>query len=575
LLRPVLSDKIRSAIASAPQLLSTWVARDGWAIALFGIAAMLAMYPVMTSFSKQILGWPGGDNVQYVYMTGWVAKALANSQSPLVDPHLNYPGKLLLSATDVPLLSMIALAAVTRLFNPISSYNLMILLAHMFSGYFTYLWVRKLTDSRFGGTIAGLLFLLSPFRIAHSYGHLQLVSTQFLPLFFWALDSALQTDGVDSRQVWLLFLTTFLVGSMSQYYLFISLIAGTGYIFFSLIGRKGHLLAHGSKVVAPLVVGAMFSAWPYLQTLHQTPHVPYPLALIRKWSASGLDFFVPSRLHPFWGEAMERLYPRSDWIEFLLYLGAVGGMLALVGLFDKDGRHTRRKWTWLALALIGLMLALGTDLHMGGKPLQQQDPFWLPAYYLAHLPYLDLMRVWSRFTIVPIFCLAMLAGIGAAFLQKRFGWRWPMMLLAIALVFLDLAPGRLTAAPLQPRPIDMWLAKQPGDFAVAFLPPGFDNNIAMYGSLLHEKRLPAYNHPRHDRALYRLFYDYAINFPSPESIKLFQLLELKYLIIHKNSYDGKNLPDWKTVEASITSSGVLKLLAVLDPFVIVSVNSSL
>src|SRR5262249_21609139 len=139
------------------------------------------------------IGWQG-DNVQYVYMTGWVAHALQTGQSIFADPHLNYPDSLLLPATDAPFLSMVVVAPFTLLFTPTLGYNLIIFLSHFLSGHLTYAWIRRLTSSRFGGIIAGLAFMLMPYRITHSYGHLQLVSTQFIPLFFWVLDTTLHSN---------------------------------------------------------------------------------------------------------------------------------------------------------------------------------------------------------------------------------------------------------------------------------------------------------------------------------------------------------------------------------------------
>ncbi|MGW8225985.1 MAG: hypothetical protein ACWGOY_09630, partial [Anaerolineales bacterium] len=163
---PRLADWFRS--------LKSWFLRDWWVLLIFFMAAGLAMFPVLGDFNARLVG-PLGDNVQYVYLTGRVAQALRSGESIFSDPQLNYPDGLLLAATDVPFLSMVVAAPWTTLFGPVSGYNLIILFSHILSGYFVYLWIRRLTKSRLAGLVAGLSFLLAPFRIAHSYGHLQLV----------------------------------------------------------------------------------------------------------------------------------------------------------------------------------------------------------------------------------------------------------------------------------------------------------------------------------------------------------------------------------------------------------------
>ena len=54
-----------------------WVKQDWFAILVFIFSALFAIYPVLSSFNEKIIRW-AGDNVQYMYMTGWFAKALAN-----------------------------------------------------------------------------------------------------------------------------------------------------------------------------------------------------------------------------------------------------------------------------------------------------------------------------------------------------------------------------------------------------------------------------------------------------------------------------------------------------------------
>ena len=87
--------------------LRTWIFRDWLVFAILFLFAGLAMYPLLGSFDTSIIGWLA-DNVQYVYITGRVAEAIRSGQSIFSDPQLNFPDGLLLAATDVPFLSMVA-----------------------------------------------------------------------------------------------------------------------------------------------------------------------------------------------------------------------------------------------------------------------------------------------------------------------------------------------------------------------------------------------------------------------------------------------------------------------------------
>lgn len=178
------ASQLRGWIGVAGQAVIWWLRRDTLPLLFFGSIALLAMSPVLASPRTHILGLPG-DNLQYAYITGWVAQALRMGASPLVDPRLNYPDDLLLTGTDAPFLSVILAAPATWALGPVFGYNLIIFASHILTGYFTYLWLLALTGSRAGAIIAGLLFMLAPYRTIRSYGQLNLISTQAIPLFFW------------------------------------------------------------------------------------------------------------------------------------------------------------------------------------------------------------------------------------------------------------------------------------------------------------------------------------------------------------------------------------------------------
>jgi hypothetical protein len=580
--------------------LRAWLARDWLPMLALALAALALCWPLLGAPRTRIIGPPVGDNVQYVYMTGWVGQSLLLGRSPLVDPRLNYPGALALATTDAPFMSMLLAAPFTWALGPVFAYNLIIAASGWLSGYAAYLWVRSITGSRLGGLVAGLAFMLAPFRVAHAYGHLQLVSTQGLPLFFWALDAAArggrgaQGGGPSGRLYAMRYVAlaaaTALVGAGAMYYLLIALVTGALYALVALAGRLAErawrpdkaLIGAALGMVVAVGAGAVVSALPYLDVWREGGFVPYALDEIRKRSANPLDFALPSILHPLWGAPLQAWMPglQAEWIERTLYLGAVPLALAAVALWP--GGIRRSLWLpWLATALLGVLLALGTDLHWNNQPLEPESPFWLPAAYLAQLPFASLLRVWTRFAIVPILFVALLAGVGAARLQatgdrrqatggRRRGFALrlsPVVLLALLVV--DLAPGNIAAGELRPRPVDLWLAEQPGDFAAAFLPQIDDgvNYVAMYGSLFHGKHLPAYNHPAHKSADYDRFRDLADRFPV--TAETFPRLGLRLLLLRRADYDGVRFPEWAAVERALAQSPTLRVVDEVDGYVVV------
>lgn len=329
------------------------------------------------------------------------------------------------------------------------------------------------------------------------------------------------------------------------------------------------LFNQGWKLIIAVGIGAGIGSLPYLTAARGALYEPYAIEETRLWSASLTDYLFPSRLHPIWGELVEKIYPRRTWIEHTLYPGFLAGVLALVGVIYSAPKNKRRNLTWFAIALAGLILSLGTDLHIYlGKPIQETNPFWLPAYYIGQLPIIEHMRTWSRFAIIPLFFISLLAGMGVDSLRKKKNLSISMLVLILVLLFVDLMPGRIESTTVEYRTIDQWIAQQPHQEAIAFLPAGADNYAAMYGSLLHEKRLPAYNHPTHLPQEFLQFAGTADKLPSMASLNTLQEQGYRYLIFSTKFYNGDFHPKWEVIKTGIEQSPEIEFINEIDGFVI-------
>lgn len=271
---------------------------------------------------------------------------------------------------------------------------------------------------------------------------------------------------------------------------------------------------------------------------------------------------------------IERLRPETLWIEKTLYLGIATGTLALFALRSFD-----RRLIWLGTALAAAVMALGTDIHTGNVPLQPERPFWLPAYYLHALPVFNLMRVWSRFGVVTIMFVAMLAGVGAAHLlqttaRNRRNKQFIIAGLAALFVVIDFMPGKIESFQLTPRMADYWLAEQSFPGSVGFWPIVGDvtNYRILFGRLIHRKPTFAFMHPEHIPSRFQDFSNHLRNFPSEDSIRLLHELEIRYLILDKSMFDGNHAADWSAVEEWVSKTANADVVHEVEGLVIVAVN---
>jgi hypothetical protein len=224
--------------------------------------------------------------------------------------------------------------------------------------------------------------------------------------------------------------------------------------------------------------------------------------------------------------------------------------------------------------LIAFVLALGTNLHWLGRAVENVPHFIsriisnsdaeipLPGYFLyKYFPFYSFMRVWMRYGIfVSLFAIA-LAGIGAAWLISRVGPRWKTLLSLglLVLIIFDFYPGIFTQFSLvADRPIDTWLAKQPGNGAVVQFPIELvEDQDQIYPTLTYNKPFIGGFFNAFPPEQYQRIKPVMMNFPDQESIDLLKNLGVEFVLV-----DSSNYPEFNQVRDSIEKLG-LEMLTVI------------
>ena len=224
------------------------------------------------------------------------------------------------------------------------------------------------------------------------------------------------------------------------------------------------------------------------------------------------------------------------------------------------------------MAAAAFILALGTDFHWLGKAVEVQVPAFLqrwihretmpvplPGYLMfMYFPFFAKMRALMRFGLFVLIPVAVLAGLGAAWLQERVRARWkaPLILLLLALVFVDFYPGPYQAfATIQPRPVDAWLAAQPGQGAVAQFPFSQEaDQEQTYYTLFHHKPFIGGFFAAFPPAQYTRIQPVLDHFPDPGSIALLRELGVEYVLVDRSGY-----ADYAPVEKEIERLGLRRL----------------
>jgi hypothetical protein len=326
------------------------------------------------------------------------------------------------------------------------------------------------------------------------------------------------------------------------------------------------LLAFG--LLALLLVG--LSMLPYLRLNSENGLASRSADYLNRYSASPTDYVIPSIKQFLWGDWIVKTFRPQIFQEATLYIGAVAFVLALFAWIKRRQlRHPELADIAIFTAAGGFVLSLGIQLHWLGQIVVSLPRFLqpilhrssmptihLPAYYLfLYLPFFAKMRVMMRFGLFTLIFSSLMAGLGAYLLTKSSSLkvkRWVGIGLLV-LVFIDFYPGVLTGFSVtQARPVDVWLATQPNNGAVAQFPFSEESGQGLvYDTLVNQKPfLGGYFNANSPEQFERI--DSTMQtFPSQDSVDLLRQLGVAYVVVNSSGY-GK----FSNVDGKIQSLGL-------------------
>jgi len=217
---------------------------------LYLVIFFLSQPHYLTNFSSGFY-LDGGDGFQNVWNIWWVNDSLAvHHNNPYFTTTLHWPhGTTLLPQTMNIINGLIAVPLINIFgFSLVQATNFAVVFAFMFGGVTMFWFIQKLYSKYWVSLIAGALFTFSTYHMAHAQGHLQLVTFEFIPLFFLAFWTFL--DKVRYRYAVLASGALFLVLLSDYYYLFWSVIVGGMWFAWKLYRKEFKLTKQHIKVLS-------------------------------------------------------------------------------------------------------------------------------------------------------------------------------------------------------------------------------------------------------------------------------------------------------------------------------------
>src|SRR5437870_2350220 len=404
------------------------------------VLALVFTYPLVINFATAIPG-DGYDGLQNYWNLWWVRRALLDlNSSPFFTTDLYYPTGTSLLFHTLNVFNGLWSLPIQLLSNLAITYNVVVLFTFVMSGYGTFLLAKHVTSrgrlptSDLIAFVAGFIFAFAPVRFGHLLGHMQVLSTEWLPFFALSM-LRLYEHVLSPRRIILPALFLGLNALCDWYFVLYSLIFAGLVAFWGVrqsvadVGRKSPIgqrlcSAWTPFVLVTLCFVALLSPLllPMLREVASASYLQPPFEETVLLSADLFAFVMPSEFHPLWGEATRSVAERftSSASERTVFAGFMPLALAGVALWRSrrlDAYGRAMGTYWLLVVFVYFLLALGPYLHVLG---QVVTPLPLPyAWLYALLPPLRIARSVGRFDIMLMLALSMLAAIGLYRLGRR------------------------------------------------------------------------------------------------------------------------------------------------------------
>jgi hypothetical protein len=471
-----------------------------------------------------------GDGRWSIWNVAWVARTLAVNPRHVFDANIFYPHRNTLAYSENNLgAGILAMPAYWITRNPYAAHNSAVLFGLMLSAIGMYYLVRYLTQDRRAAAISAVCFAFCPYIFAHM-PHIQLLMTAGLPFSMLAAHRLLDRPTA-GRGCALGLAMAAQALSCGYYGVFVILMVGFSLIAFGaprgLWRERRYWLA--VAVAAAVAIAVVLPAFMPYVTLHRVGGFGRPLEEAVTYSANWSDYLASNAYAHDW-----MLSHLPQWFEvsfpgFLVSVFSAGGVW-----FARRDQRGSIALLYGALTLLAFWASFGP---VAG----------LYSVLYRSVPFFVWLRAPARFSLIVIFGLSVLSGIGIAALLRR--QRRPAVLAAVlflAAVGEHALPSSLRDVP-EVEPVYRTLAAMPSgpviEMPFFYLPEMFTRHTNyMLQSTTHW--MPLVNgYSDYIPPDFIATVDKAKFFPSRDAFRLLAPNHVRYAVFHMYWYNDQNRAD--------------------------------
>ncbi|TAK11416.1 MAG: hypothetical protein EPO35_12340 [Acidobacteria bacterium] len=466
-----------------------------------------------------------------IWNVTWVARALTSEPSQLWNANIFYPSQGALAFSEANLVAGAIAAPVWILTgNPYAATNFVILCSFVLSAVCMYALVLHLTGRRPAAALAAVLFGFNSYVFAH-LPHIQLLLTFGPVLALLTMHRFVERPAL-GRAVVLGLAVGVQALACGYYGVFGGLGVVAGVVWFA--ATNGHwrrprywLLAAAAAAVSLMVIGPLLPSYLALRDagLDRTLQEAQQYSVRwRSYFASG--FLVYRWILPLLGSWREVLFPGFLSIAFTTI-----AIAHTVRRRDDALVRSRRSqlWFYAGLTVLAIWASLGPDAG-------------LYRFLYNVVPGMSFLRAPSRFGLVVILSMAVMAGFGLSFIERYWhGRRRLVYMTVLALLALSrstVGPLELRAAPAASK-VYAELRERPRGVVAEF--PFF------IGARLPRQTEYMLASTEHWQPMINGFSDFLPadiqedmpsldHFPEPESLRILSRRGVRYVVVHWSKY---------------------------------------
>ena len=521
--------------------------------AVYAALTFLMALPFSLSPGSLILGDMPDAHV-YLWTLGWDAYAFLHQPLHIFDANIYYPYANTLAYSENLIGSAFFAAPIIWLTDSILlGTNLTALISSVLCGSGAYLLARRLHFGVGGALVCGLIFAFAPPRFMRM-GQLHMTAMHWMPFSLAFLHTYFEQG---RRRDLLAAVGFFSLQALSSghgaTYLTLATLTVIGWQFacgapLSLRQRLKDFGVAGAYLIAPAV-------WVMLPYRLSQAEAGLRRGYLSDAMPSRESFLAsPSRVHIFLREQFLEPFTREP--DAFLFPGILVLVLAIIAVASWRLR-TPLRHNYVAMYLL---LGLISTSMFASWPFELWE-------HVHSLPVLNFIRIPSRFILLTMLALSVLAGAGFDRLVAR---RSSTVASLATIVAAALLLGEYSAYPfagvpfaINPPAIDRWLDTRPKPFVVAEVPSPSPGNLGALErhqtrSMLHatahwQKTIHGYSSLR--RPLHDQLYVEMTSFPDAASLMSLRDVGVTYVIVHTEDYGDR----WPAIEEQIRKTSALRL----------------